>query len=259
MRVAVVAVLAMLAGVVPPAPAQDAELVVSAAASLSDVMTELTTLYLAESRVALRVNSGGSNTLARQIVEGAGVDVFISADEAQMEVAEQAGRLVPGSRSNLVSNALVVIVPTQGMAGASSLRVTAAKDLTRPGVRRIAMGNPESVPAGVYGRRWLEALGLWATVRQKVVPLPTVRAALSAVQEGRADAGIVYATDARVTPDVRVAMTVPAGEAPAIVYPAAAVRGPREAPARQFLVWLRGGAAQAVFMRAGFGPVAPAR
>lgn len=249
-RLALTAAVALL--VVHPTTAQRTALVVSAAASLADVMSTLTTTYRDEAGVELRVNTGGSNTLARQIVEGARVDVFLSADAAQMDVVEQAGRLVPGSRADVVANALVVIVPEDAPAA-----VTRAADLAGAGVRRIAMGNPASVPAGVYGRRWLEKVSLWTQVSPKVVPLPTVRAALAAVQEGRADAGIVYATDARVTSAVRVALVVPDDEAPAVVYPAAAIRGSQEEAAARFLSWLRGPTAMRVFTDAGFRTVEP--
>lgn len=233
--------------------AQHGELVVSAAASLADVMDELVRLYRADVQVELRINTGGSNTLARQIVEGARVDVFISADAAQMDAVEKAGRLVPGSRADLLSNAIVVIVPAASAAGGTATTMT-VRELASPAIRRVAMGNPNSVPAGVYGRRWLETIGVWSQIAPKVVPLPTVRAALSAVQEGRVDAGIVYATDARVTEGVRVALVAPDTEAPDVVYPAAAVRGAREAAAARFLAWLRGASARQVFVRAGFKP-----
>lgn len=246
-RLALASVIAL--GITLSARAQEAELVVSAAASLADVMAELSTMYRADAGVEVRVNTGGSNTLARQIVEGARVDVFISADEAQMNVVEQAGRVVSGSRADLLANALVIVVPSD-----SSVRVSSARDLAGPGVRRVAMGNPESVPAGVYGRRWLERAGVWPAVAPKVVPLPTVRAALSAVQEWRVDAAIVYATDARVANAVRVALVAPGEDAPVVVYPAATIRGAREQAAARFLAWLREDAAMRVFIQAGFKP-----
>lgn len=234
------------------ATGRDGELLVSAAASLTDVMAELSAAYRAERGTELRVNSGGSNTLARQIVEGAKVDLFISADDAQMDVADRAGRLVAGSRTALLSNSLVVIVPAAGPGGSKDSPLRTMRDLAAASVRRVAMGNPESVPAGVYGRRWLEQIGLWARVAPKVVPLPTVRAALSAVQEGRVDAGIVYATDARTTNGVRVAVVAADGEAPSVVYPAAIVRGGREEESARLLTWLRGETATRVFTHAGF-------
>ncbi len=196
----------------------------------------------------MQINLGGSNTLARQIVNGAPVDLFISADEAQMDVVEKAGRLVAASRTPLLSNRLVVIVPADSRAA-----VSAARDLGAAAVRRVAMGNPDAVPAGVYARRWLEQQALWHAVQPKIVPLPTVRAVLAAVREGRADAGIVYVTDARTEHAVRVAFEVPMNDVPFISCPAAVVRGPREAEAAKFLAYLRSAEARVVFEAAGFG------
>ena len=229
-----------------------AALTVSAASSLTDVLTELAKRFEAATGERVHINAAASNTLARQIVEGAPVDVFISADETQMSVAEKSGRLAKGSRVALLSNQLVVVVPHD-----TRLAIDKPADLADGRVRRIAMGQPEAVPAGVYGRQWLEKSGLWTAVQPKTVPMPTVRAALAAVREGRVDAAIVYDTDARVTPDVRVVYRVPPAEAPRIVYPAAVIAGPREAEARRFLTFLQSAEAQRVFAAAGFS--VPAR
>ncbi|MEZ5285111.1 MAG: molybdate ABC transporter substrate-binding protein [Vicinamibacterales bacterium] len=130
--------------------------------------------------------------------------------------------------------------------------------LASAAVRRVALGNPASVPAGVYARQWLERLGLWTTVAPKVVPAVTVRAALAAVRAGRVDAGVVYATDALTAPDVVVVHRVAEAESPAIRYPAAVVRGPRaKEEARRFVAFLSSDGAGAVFQKAGFTPVTP--
>jgi molybdate transport system substrate-binding protein len=199
----------------------------------------------------VQINAGGSNALARQIAEGAPVDLFISADMAQMAVAAKSGRVVSGTQVTLLTNQLVVIV-AQG--GTSAVRQPS--DLAASSVRRVAMGHPESVPAGVYGRQWLEKLGLWPSVQPKVVPMSTVRGAMAAVREGRADAAIVYATDARTSSDVRVVYIVAPAEGPSIAYPAAVVRGSREAEARRFLAYLQSAEARKVFEAAGFGVAA---
>ena len=128
----------------------------------------------------------------------------------------------------------------------------APADLAGSRVTRVALGNPESVPAGVYARQWLERAGLWSAVSPKVVPTLTVRAALAAVRAGRVDAGVVFATDARTAPDVVVAYRVPAADAPPIRYPVAVVRGPREAEAARFVQFLTSPAARAIFEAAGF-------
>ena len=251
---AVLAAAAWLGPIVPSVVAQPAPLVVSVASSLTDVMTNLAAHWEETGKGAVRVNAAGSQTLARQIVEGARVDVFVSADEAQMDAVERAGRLVAGTRQPLLANQLVVIVARD-----ARNRPSSAADLAGPAVRRLAMGQPDSVPAGVYGRQWLERAGLWARIKAKVVPLPTVRAALAAAREGRADAAIVYATDARSSQDVEVAFPVPEREAPAIVYPVAVVAGAREAEARRFVRGLQDGYARQVFEAAGFGVLVAGR
>ena len=231
------------------------DLLIAAAASLSVVAPALTRQFHDATGIDARLTFAGSNTLARQIVEGARVDVFVSADAAQMDVVEQAGRLVPGSRVDLLSNQLVIIVPTH------SQTATWPDQLVSPTIRRVAMGDPAAVPAGVYGRRWLEAIRLWTGVEAKIVPLPSSQAALAAVREGRAQAGIVYATDAKGShgPDVsgvRVAHSVAEADAPRILYPAAAIRGGREPDARRFLDFLCSAEARHVFEAAGFRVVA---
>lgn len=239
------ATLAAAAGAAAQPP-----LIVSVAASLSDVLSDLGRRHLAATGQAVRLNVGGSNFIARQIVEGAGADLFVSADEAQMDVVERAGRLAPGSRVDLLTNQLVVVGRPGG-----GLRDGHPATLASAAVRRIALGNPESVPAGIYARRWLERRGVWPAVRPKVVPTLSVRAALAAVRAGRVDAAVVYATDARTEPSVPVIFRVPVNDAPAIVYPAAVVAGPNSAAAGRFLDYLRSAEAAAVFDAAGFGVV----
>lgn len=250
------AVLALLVLLLRPASGAAAEsapaLVVAVAASLVDVVNDIGVRFQQAAGITIRATPGGSNMLARQIVDGAPVDVFVSADEAQMDVVERSGRLAPGTRTRLLGNTLVVIVPAD-----SRLAVGSAADLTRPEVRRIAIGHPEAVPAGVYARRWLEGRGVWSAIAPRAVPLSTVRAALAAVAEGRADAGIVYATDARSTRAVRVAFSVPDDESPAVVYPAAAIQGPNVRDAVRFLAFLRGPEARAIFTAAGFEVLEP--
>jgi molybdate transport system substrate-binding protein len=240
-------VLAPATGTAQPPP-----LVVSVAASLADVMSELARRHEHATGQAVRLNVAGSNLIARQIVEGARVDAVISADEAQMDVVEAAGRLVPGTRVALLTNQLVVVGRPGG-----ALHVDGATALAAPAVGRLAMGNPQSVPAGVYARRWLERQGVWARISPKVVPALSVRAALASARAGRVDAAVVYATDAAIEPSVPVLYRVPAADAPPIVYPAAVVRGPNQATAAQFVAYLRSPDAGTAFRAAGFGLAAP--
>lgn len=227
--------------------AQPPGLVVSVATSVYDALDEIAGLYRAATGVTVALNAGGSNTLARQIIEGARAGLFLSADAIQMDAVQKAGRLVSGTRTALLTNDLAIVVPR------TSAAVTPAQVLEGR-ITRLAMGEPAAVPAGVYGRKWLEHEGAWARVAPKVVPFPTVRAVLSAVEAGRVDAGIVYRTDA-MSSKVRVVAQVTKREHPYldIIYPAAVIAGPSEAEAKRFLEFLKGPAARAVFDRRGFG------
>ena len=241
--------ITLLAAFSTPVTAQPPGLVVSVAASIHDALAEIAGLYRAATGVAVALNTGSSNTLARQIVEGAPAGLFLSANEIQMNVVEKAGRVVPGTRTRLLTNELAVIVPRDARADLTVARVLEGR------VSRLAMGEPSAVPAGVYGRRWLEAQKAWARVAPTVVPFPTVRAVLSAVEAGRVDAGIVYRTDA-ASSSVRVIATIAPKDHPylEIVQPAAVIRGPMEAEARRFLEFLKSAPARAVFAKRGFGP-----
>jgi molybdate transport system substrate-binding protein len=243
------ALIAVLAAFITPVAAQPAGLVVSVAASVYGALDEIAGLYRAATGVTVALNAGGSNALARQIVEGAKAGLFISADNRQMDVVEKAGRVVAGTRTPLLANELALIVPQD----APAERTVAS--VLEGGVARLAMGEPGSVPAGVYGRAWLERQGAWARLEAKVIPFPTVTAVLSAVANGRVDAGIVYRTDVMASKSVRVIARVSPKDHPYldISYPAAVISGPSEAEAKKFLEFLKGAAARAVFERRGFG------
>ncbi len=240
---------ALLVAISTPVAAQPPGLVVSVAASLHEALTEIAGLYRAATGVTVSLNPAGSNTLARQIIEGAKVGLFLSADDIQMDAVEKAGLVVPGTRTRLLTNNLALIVP-----GGTRKTISFA-DLAGPTVQRVAMGEPTAVPAGVYGRKWLELEGVWAAVAPKVIPFPTVRAVLAAVEAGRVDAGIVYQTDAVGRPAV-LPLLIPRASAIAelaIVNPAAVIRGPHEAEGRRFLAFLQSAPAREVFVRRGFG------
>lgn len=239
--------IAFLAASLPAKAAQRPgrrDLLIATAASLSPVSDLLARAFHDAHGLDIRFNFAGSNTLARQIIEGARVDVFISADERQMDAVAKAGRLVEGTRFNLLGNRLVVISMRSGADAARPFRLA---ELGEAGVRRIAMGDPDAVPVGVYGREWLQRIGLWTVVASKVVRLPSSPAVVAAVREGRAQAGIVYYTDVE-----RGAYVVPASDGPRIVYPAAAVAGGRQDDARLFLDFLRRPIAGGIFEGARF-------
>jgi molybdate transport system substrate-binding protein len=220
-------------------------LTVSAAISLTEALTEIAEAYEHAGGGPVRFNFGASNVLARQIVNGAPVDVFISADEAQMDVVERAGLIDPASRSELVTNRLAVLVRKEIAAP-----VREARGLAHPEIRRIAIGNPDAVPAGVYARQWLTDAGVWSTIEEKIVPVGSVRAALAAVESGSVDAAIVYRSDTLQVRSASVAFVVTSG-APRISYPAAIVkRTTRRDEATRFLAFIRGdGKAKMIFIK----------
>lgn len=225
---------------------------VSAAASLIEALEDVATAYRAAGGGPISYNFAGSNVLSRQIVSGAPVDVFVSADDVQMDVVERAGLLSPGTRTAVVGNRLVVVV------GSRAPSVSSVGGLVAEDFRRIAIGDPAAVPAGVYAKRYLEHAGVWARLEPKLVPTTNVRGALTAVQNGSADAAIVYATDTRIAPGLRVALVIAGPGAPAILYPAAAVSTTRRpASAVRFVEFLRSAVAQRIFERHGFLPTRP--
>ncbi len=232
-------------------PLAAADVTVFAAASLADVLREVAGPWEAATGHRVLFNFAGSNSLARQIRAGAPADLFLSADDAQMDALEKDGLVVPGTRRTVLSNALVVVVRKDAAAAPGS-----AKALAGPGIRRIALADPRGVPAGVYAEAWLERAGVWRSLARRVIPAENVRAALAAVESGDADAGVVYATDARASRQVRVAFTIPPGDAPAISYPFALLKdGPAPGAARAFLEYLSGPAAAHAFRKSGFLPV----
>lgn len=224
------------------------DITVFAAASLSDALRELAASYRQATGDTVRLNLGASSTLARQIQEGAPADLFFSADEAKMDLLARAGLIEPGTRRSLLSNSLVVVV-----AADRGLNLAAVADLAAPAVRRLAVAEPETVPAGIYARAYLEKAGLWRALAPKIVATENVRAVLAAVESGDVDAGIVYRTDALISKKVRVAWAVPRDEGLRISYPLAVVKGAgNPAGARRFLAWLASPAGQSVFARCGF-------
>ena len=218
----------------------------SAAASLSDVLRELGAAYEKTSGDRIVLNFGASSILARQIEAGAPADLFVSADELRMDQLARRGLIVPATRRNLVANTLAIVVPFNARPFRSPRELL--------GVKRLALAQPESVPAGIYAKAWLTKKGLWTALAPRVIPTENVRAALAAVEAGNVDAAIVYRTDALISPRVRVAWHVPRADGPRIVYPAAVLRdAARPAHARRFLDFLASPRAARVFAKHGFG------
>lgn len=240
-----------------PAPASAAQgepVVVFAAASLTDA---LSAIARQGGFGDIRFSFAASSTLARQIEQGAGAQIFISADEPWMEAVQKAGRIEADTRRVLAGNRLVLVAP--GASGTApptqtpqAVRARLDAALAQPGAR-IATGDPAHVPVGRYARAALSALGRWDAVAPRLARAENVRSALALVERGEAPLGIVYATDASLSGKVHVVARFPASSHPPITYPAALLRG-AGAPARRFYAHLFTPTAQALLRDAGFAP-----
>lgn len=221
---------------------------VSGASSLREVLTALAARYEeSHAGVSVTLNFGPSNVLARQIVELAPVDLFVSADGASMDAVEKQGRVLPGTRVDLLSNSLVVVVPSD-----AADPVRSWNDLASSRIRRIAVCDA-SVPIGGYARTWLASKGLLARLSGRMVRPDDARATLAMVESGSVDAGFVYKTDARAARRSRVAFEIPSGETPGIIYPAAVMaRGPNPGGGKSFLDFATTSHGIRLFSGAGF-------
>ncbi|MDP3801915.1 molybdate ABC transporter substrate-binding protein [Brevundimonas sp.] len=247
---------ATLTACAPRRPAASAPIDVFAAASLREVLDAAVAGHGRRSGTIVRTTYAGSAQLARQIAQGAPADLFIPADEAWMDWLDQRGLIETAARRRLAANRLVLIAPVSAPGAAVDLTSPAAFG-RRLGDGRLAIAET-TVPAGRYGREALIHLNLWPGVRDRLAPAADVRAALALVARGEAPLGLVYATDARVEPRVRVVAEIPAASHAPIVYPAAPIRrrdgaGDPEG-ARAFLDVLAGAGGQALFQRFGFVP-----
>ena len=222
--------------------------IVLAASSLQESLDEVADAYAAQGNLRPVLSFAATSSLARQVAGGAPADIFVAADHDWMDTLEAEGLLVPDSREDLLTNSIVLIAPPRsGAKGLDPLN----------GTHRIAMANPDAVPAGRYGKAALMKLGLWQAVAARVVPAENVRAALALVERGEAEAGIVYATDAQASGKVVVTYRFAPETHPPIVYPAALLAASEHGQqARGFLEFLSSGESQAIFGKHGFG-VAP--
>lgn len=224
---------------------------VYAAVSTRDVLTSLEPVFEARHGVDLVFNFGSSGDLSRQIQAAAQAEVFLSADEWEMDKLAAAGLVVEGTRRVLLSNQLAVIEPIDVLAGFQT--PFEPGQLAGAGVRRLSLANPDTVPAGRYAKAWLERAGLWTELMERVLPAIDVRSALAAVESGGAQAGVVYRSDAASSKKVRVVHVVPREECPLISYPVAVIKsGCEPAQARAFNLFLSGPEAAQAFEAAGF-------
>lgn len=232
----------------PEVKQENMQLTVSAAASLKAALGEITPLYSKEkSNVAIRNNFGSSGDLQQQIINGAPVDVFISAAAKQMDELQKKDLIVADTRRNLLSNRLVLIVPADKGDGKE------LKDLTSASIERIAIGDPRSVPVGQYAEQALTKLELLQDVQSKFVLGNNVRQVLQFVESGNAQAGIVYATDAKTSTKVKVVQVIDAKLHKPIVYPIAFLqKSVNQTSAKSYLEFLSSEPAKTIFEKYGF-------
>jgi len=228
-----------------PSEADDRGPVVLAAASLQEALTEVAAEWAAQNHAAPVLSFAGTPALARQVEQGAPADLIVFADEEWMDALDRQGLLLTGTRADLLSNRLVLVAPTD----------SAASGLADLGDGRLALADPEAVPAGKYARAALEHLGQWGGISARIVPAENVRAALALVERGEAPLGIVYATDARASAKVRVVETLPDDSHPPIRYPAAILQSSSHPDAAAFRAFLFSPQATRIFASHGFGPI----
>ncbi|MBI5896368.1 MAG: molybdate ABC transporter substrate-binding protein [Desulfobacterales bacterium] len=233
------------------AGAASEQITVFAAASTTDVVTQVGRLFGDRKLGAVVTSFAASSTLAKQIENGAPADIFISADLEWMDYLEKKKHIESATRANLLGNRIVLIAPAQSVIGTVTLGP--GFDLAGLlGEGRLAMGDPSHVPAGRYARTALETMGVWPSVQSKVAGSATVRAALALVERGETPLGVVYATDAAISKKVKIVATFSQESHPAIVYPVAVVAGRQSEVTTRFISFLRSAEAKAVFEQAGF-------
>ena len=244
-----------LLGVAAPLPlaGESAPVLVFTAASTADVVQKIGKAFTARSGTPVRVSSGGSPSLAQQILKGAPADLFIPAGEGVLSGLRRAGLVDSASSYVWVLNSLVVIAPSDATAVPAT-----PQEIADPRFHRLALADPDLVPAGSYARQSLVYFRVWEAVRGRVIPAPDVRAALAYVESGEADLGIVYATDARITSRVKVVLELPGKSHEEIHYPVSLVAHPGASPAaRPFMEFLRSADARKLLVEAGFIPAFP--
>ena len=243
--------LAILCGsAFPPASAEENSLTVFAAASMKNALDDVDAAYTAKTGVKIAASYAASSVLAKQIDQGAPADIFLSADTDWMDYAATRKIVNETTRTNLLGNSIVLIAPKDS--SIDDVTIAQGFDLAKlAGNGKIATGDVNSVPVGKYAKAALEKLGAWQAAAPKFAMAESVRAALILVARGEALLGIVYATDAKVEPGVKIIGTFPANSHPAIIYPVAATTsaGPRAA---DYLAFLHSQAAKAIFEKYGF-------
>ena len=233
-----------------PALAQEKRLTVFAAASMKNALDDISAAYTAKSGIKIVASYAASSALAKQIEQGAPADIFASADTDWMDYTIGKKTINEPSRVNLLGNSLVLIAPKDSRL--DKVAIGPAFDLSKlVGDGKIATGDVKSVPAGKYAKAALEKLGAWQAAEPKFAMTENVRAALALVARGEAPLGIVYSTDAKIEPGVKIVGTFPSDSHPAIIYPVAATATAKP-EAAGYLAFLRSSAARTIFEKYGF-------
>ncbi len=234
----------------PAALAQDKSLTVFAAASMKNALDEADAAYTAKSGIKISASYAASSALAKQIEQGAPADIFVSADTAWMDYSIKNKSINEATRVDLLGNAIVLIAPKDSKI--ENVTIGQGFDLAKlAGDGRITTGDVKAVPVGKYAKAALEKLGAWQAAEPKFAMAENVRAALALVARGEAVLGIVYSTDAKVEPGVKIVGTFPADSHPPIVYPVAATANART-DAADYLAFLKSVQAKAIFEKYGF-------
>ncbi|CAI6083088.1 hypothetical protein PAECIP112173_03785 [Paenibacillus sp. JJ-100] len=230
-------------------PQEKVELTISAAASLTDAMQEIQANFeQANPNISLNFNFGASGALQQQIEQGAPVDIFVSASAKNMKALVDENLIASTDQKNLLQNSLVVIVPADG-----TNIVTSENDLTREGIKTVAIGIPESVPAGTYAKEALTHAKLWDQLGEKFVQGKDVRQVLQYVGTGNADAGLVYKTDAMTSKQVKIAFEVDKNSYTPANYPLGIIDGTKHrTEAEQFYAYLQTSEVLDIFAKYGF-------
>ena len=234
---------------------QAQDVVVFAAASLTNALDEAGQLFERQGGAHTKISYAASSALAKQIESGAPADMFISADHDWMDYLEQHHLIQTATRKNLLGNRLVLVAPAESDAKAEIKPGLDLVGLLKGG--RLAMADPDSVPAGKYGKAALEKLGVWNSVRAAVAPAESVRVALLFVSRRETPLGIVYATDAAADPRVKIVGVFPPDTHPPIIYPAALTADSKNASAARLLEFLGSAAAKPIFEKQGFTVLGP--
>ena len=244
------ALVLLFGSVFSPALAQDKSLTVFAAASMKNALDEIDAACTAKTGVRIVASYAASSALAKQIEQGAPADIFVSADTDWMDYATARKSISEPTRVNLLGNSIVLIAPKDSKI--DKVTIAPGFDLAKlAGDGRIATGDVKAVPVGKYARAALEKLGAWRAAESKFAMTDNVRAALTLVARGEAVLGIVYSTDARLEPGVKIVGTFPANSHPPIIYPVAATMTART-EAADYLTFLRSSAAKTIFEKYGF-------